>query len=88
MVAEPYTRANPIHTQELTGRWRPRLQKWTGQYIVQVELKVIRINLRSGYVVSTDLHWRDASTDDLIELVKKIEAFDHTPPAEVPSKVA
>lgn len=87
MPATPWSWENPVKERKLTGRWRPRIQKWTGKMILQVQFE----NTHCDHLdpekktTATTYDWHDATTYDLALLAAKLgTAFDTVPPTGAP----
>lgn len=93
MPVVPWDWNNPIHVRKLTGKWRPRYQKWWrgGGYVIQVQVKNTHVHIHDSRhrPTASTFEWRDATADDLMQLAMKSgPTFDQSPPAEAPAKAA
>ena len=89
MPATPWSWENPIKEHKLTGRWRPRIQKWTGKMILQVQFENTHYHVldETEQTTATTYEWQDATTYDLALLAAKLgTAFDVVPPTGAPVK--
>ena len=89
MPGVPWEWNNPIKECALTGKWRPRIQKWTGKMIVQVQFQNTHYHVLDEQKATsgTTYIWQDATVYDLSLLAAKLGAnFDTTPPAGAPAK--
>jgi len=89
MPATPWSWENPIKERKLTGRWRPRTQKWTGKMILQVQFENTHYQMfdDTKKTSGTTYEWNDASAHDLALLAAKLgPSFDTVPPAGSPVK--
>ena len=89
MPGAPWSWNNPIKERKLTGRWRPRIQKWTGKLIVQVQFENTHYHvLDDTKATSGTTHdWQDATVYDLSLLAAKLgTGFDTSAPTGAPVK--
>ena len=89
MPAAPWSFKNPVKERKLTGRWRPRIQKWTRKMILEVQFE----NTHYGFLdpkkktTTTTYDWHDATIYDLVLLAAKLgTTFDTIPPTGAPVK--
>lgn len=70
MPEMPYEWAWPIEpgSRVLTGRWRTRVQAWTGSLVLQIEERYQRCHFLTGQPGDVVLHWRDATHNDVVQL--------------------
>ena len=74
-----------VKDSKLTGRWRPRAQRWTGKMILQVQVAHSLYDLfdESQRMVATEYEWHDASPYEMMLLAARLgKAFNATPPAD------
>lgn len=90
MSQSPWSWNNPVKERKPTGRWRPRVQRWTGKMILQVQFENTHYNHLDPdqNTTATTYEWCDATTYDLALLAAKLGTtfFDIVPPVGVPVK--
>lgn len=81
MTVIPWEFENPVKESRLTGRWRPRIQKWTGKMVVQVQIENTHHHMFDKKASGVTYVWRDATPYDMGMLAGKFgPSFDTVPP--------